>query len=141
MTTSNRKISAPRPHPETEHFWQAASDGLLLLKKCEACGQVHHYPRAICPYCLSDRTQWIEASGKGQVYSYSTMGKEDAAYTLAFVTLDEGVTMLTNLVDCDPKELSIGASVKVVFKPSEGGPAVPMFTLAHLASTVPEPAG
>ena len=50
------------------------------------------------------------------------------AYTLAFVTLDEGVTMMTNLVDCEPAAVSIGQRVRVVFKPSDGGHAVAMFT-------------
>ena len=128
MTTTNRKIMGPRPHPETELYWKAAADGQLLVKKCAACGEFHYYPRAVCPYCLSDRTEWIQASGKGQLYSYSTMGKDDAVYTLAYVTLDEGVTMLTNIVDCDNRNLRVGLGVKVVFKPSEGGAPVPMFT-------------
>lgn len=128
MTTVNRKIMAPRPHPETEQYWQAASEGQLLLKKCETCGEVHYYPRSICPYCLSDRTEWIKSSGKGQVYSYSTMGKEGAEYTLAYVALEEGVTMLTNIVDCEQNSLRVGLEVKVVFKPSDGGSPVPMFT-------------
>ncbi|WP_220634385.1 Zn-ribbon domain-containing OB-fold protein [Georgfuchsia toluolica] len=121
---------APRLHPETEQYWKAATEGRLLVKKCAACGEFHYYPRAICPYCLSDKTEWIQSSGRGQVYSYSAMGKEDAAYTLAYVTLDEGVTMLTNIVDCDASSLHVGLGVKVVFKPSDGGPPVPMFTPA-----------
>ena len=56
------------------------------------------------------------------------MGKGDAAWTLAFVTLDEGVTLMTNLVDCDPRQVAIGQRVRAVFKPSDGGHAVPMFT-------------
>lgn len=130
MTTTNRKIVAPRPHPETEAFWQAASKGELLLKKCTACGEIHYYPRAICPYCLSDQTEWVKASGRGTIYSYSTMGKPETAYTLAYVALAEGVTMLTNLVDCEPASLSVGLGVRVVFKPSDDGPPVPMFTPA-----------
>jgi uncharacterized OB-fold protein len=77
---------------------------------------------------MSAETQWQESPGTGVVYSFSTMGKEDAAYTLAYVTLDEGVTVMSNLIDCDPAQLSIGQKVRVVFKPSEGGHAVPMFT-------------
>jgi len=49
-------------------------------------------------------------------------------YALAYVTLDEGVTMMTNIVDCDLDAIRIGQRVKVVFKPTEGGPPVPMFT-------------
>jgi uncharacterized protein len=109
-------------------FWEAAQQGRLLLKRCSDCGSVHFYPRDICPTCLSGETEWIEASGEATIYSYSTMGRGEAAYTLAYVTLDEGVTMMTNLVDCDPRDLAVGHRVKVVFKPSDGGYPVPMFS-------------
>lgn len=123
-----RKIPAPRVLPESLPFWQAADEGRYLVKKCNSCGQVHHYPRDICPFCLSADTVWQDSPGTGVVYSFSTMGKDDAAYTLAYVTLDEGVTVMTNLVDCDPSQVVIGQKVRVVFTPTEGGHAVPMFT-------------
>jgi len=125
-----RTIPAPRVLPESRPFWSAADEGRLLVKTCRDCGEVHFYPRDICPHCLSERTEWTQAAGGGTVYSFSTMGKGDAAYTLAFVTLDEGVTMMTNLVDCDPRDVAIGQRVRVVFKPSDGGHAVPMFSPA-----------
>ncbi len=78
-----RKIPAPRPLPETAAYWQAADQGRLLVKRCTACGAHHHYPRDICPHCLSDATEWCEAAGTGTVYAFSTMGQGDAAYTLA----------------------------------------------------------
>lgn len=123
-----RKIPAPKVLPETQAYWMAADEDRLLVKRCNSCGQVHHYPRDICPHCLSSDTVWQDAAGTGTVYSFSTMGVGDAAYTLAFVTLDEGVTMMTNLVDCDPATVRIGDKVRVVFQPSQGGHAVPMFT-------------
>jgi uncharacterized protein len=123
-----RKISAPRVLPEALPFWQAADEGRYLVKKCKSCGQVHHYPRDICPFCLSADTVWQDSPGTGVVYSFSTMGKDDAAYTMAYVTLDEGITVMTNLVDCDPQNVNIGQKVRVVFQPTEGGHAVPMFT-------------
>ena len=49
-------------------------------------------------------------------------------YAIAYVTLDEGVTMLTNIVDCDLDTLRIGQRVKVCFKPTDGDAMVPMFT-------------
>lgn len=122
-----RAIPNPKVLPETQAFWTAANEGRLVVKRCNGCGQLHHYPRDICPHCLSDDTSWQDAAGTGTVYSFSTMGTADAAYTLAFVTLDEGVTLMTNLVDCDPATVSIGDAVTVVFKPSSGGQAVPMF--------------
>ncbi|WP_343676403.1 Zn-ribbon domain-containing OB-fold protein [Paraburkholderia heleia] len=125
-----RRTPAPRVLPEAMPFWEAAKEGRLLVKRCQDCGETHFYPRDICPHCMSANTEWLAASGLGTVYSFSTMGKEEARYTLAYVTLDEDVTMLTNLVDCDPAALSIGQRVKVVFKPSEGGYPVPMFAPA-----------
>ncbi|MEY2683752.1 MAG: hypothetical protein RJA09_896 [Pseudomonadota bacterium] len=123
-----RPIPAPKALPETQAYWTAADEGRLLVKRCNSCGRFHHYPRDICPHCLSADTVWQDAAGTGTVYSFSTMGVGDAAYTLAFVTLAEGVTLMTNLVDCDPNAVRIGDPVKVVFKPSNGGHAVPMFT-------------
>jgi len=132
MTTSTteRRIPAPMALPDTLAYWQAADEGRLLIKQCADCREVHFYPRDICPHCLSADTAWLPASGRGTIYSFSTMKRGEVAYTLAFVTLEEGVTMMTNLVDCDPAALAIGQPVRVVFKPSDGGHAVPMFTPA-----------
>lgn len=134
-----RKIPAPRVMPEAAPFWQAAQQGRYLVKRCRSCGEVHHYPRDICPFCLSDDTVWEDSPGLGEIYSFSTMGKDAAAYTLAYVTLDEGITVMSNLVDCDPASLQIGQRVRVVFKHADGAAgdgsqAVPMF--APLAGAV-----
>jgi uncharacterized OB-fold protein len=130
MAAPERKIPAPHAMPETQAYWDAAKEGTLLIRKCNACGELHFYPRTICPFCMSDRTEWQEASGKGVVYSYSVMRRAPVPYAIAYVTLEEGVTMMTNLVDCDFDRLRIGQGVRVVFKPSDGGPPVPMFTPA-----------
>jgi hypothetical protein len=130
MSAQQRAIPAPQATPEIQPFFDAAAQGRLLVKKCAACGELHHYPRALCPFCFSDRTEWIEASGRGTIYSYSVMRRVPVPYALAYVTLEEGVTMMTNIVDCDLDALRIGRAVKVVFKPTEGGgPHVAMFTV------------
>jgi len=130
MATKERTIPAPQPNVETQPYFDAASQGKLVIKKCTACGQAHHYPRALCPFCGSDRTEWIPASGRGIVYSYSVMRRAAPPYAIAYVTLSEGPTMMTNIVDCDLDQIRVGQNVKVVFKPSDGGAAVPMFTPA-----------
>jgi uncharacterized OB-fold protein len=130
MATPERKIPAPDVSDETRPFWEAAAAGRLLVKRCAACGETHHYPRSICPFCWSDRTEWREASGRGRVYSFSVMRRAPQPYAIAYVTLDEGVTMMTNIVDCDLDTIRIGQAVRVVFRPSDGGPPVPMFTPA-----------
>ena len=127
MATAERKIPAPPANPETKAFWDGAARGELLIKRCRACGRVHYYPRALCPFCGSDATEWQRASGSGTVYSYSVMRRTEVPYAIAYVTLEEGVTMMTNIVDCDLDAIRIGQAVTVTFKPSEGGPPVPMF--------------
>jgi len=112
----------------TESYWTAARQGLLKIKRCTGCSKVHFYPRALCPYCLSD-TEWIDASGLGTIYSVTVTRKAGPiAYALAYVTLDEGVSMLTNIVDCDLDTLRIGDRVKLCFKSADAENRVPMFT-------------
>ena len=130
MSTPERKIPAPPVSPETQPFWDAAAAGRLMIKKCGACGQVHYYPRALCPFCGSDRTEWLPASGRGTIYSYSVLRRVPVPYALAYVTLEEGATMMTNIVDCDLDRIRIGQPVRVVFRPTDGGPPVPMFAPA-----------
>ena len=79
---------------------------------------------------LASRARWITSSGRGTIYSYSVMRRVPVPYAIAYVTLEEGVTMMTNIVDCDLDAIRIGQRVKVVFKPTDGGPPVPMFTPA-----------
>jgi uncharacterized OB-fold protein len=69
----------------------------------------------------------VTASGRGTVYSYSVMRRVPIPYALAYVTLAEGVSMMTNIVDGDLDAIRIGQPVTVAFKPSDGGPPVPMF--------------
>ena len=130
MQSQDRRIQAPQPNPETKAFWDAATDGRLMIGKCNACGKAHYYPRAICPFCFGDRTELQQASGNGTVYAYSVMRRAPVPYAIAYVTLAEGPTMMTNIVDCDLDAIRIGQPVRLVFKPSDGGPPVPMFTPA-----------
>ena len=127
---AERTIPAPPMSPEVQPFFDAAAQGRLVIKRCAACGERHHYPRAACPFCFSDRTEWMDASGRGTIYSFSVMRRVPVPYVLAYVTLEEGVTMMTNIVDCDFDAIRIGQAVRVVFKPTDGGPPVPVFTLA-----------
>jgi len=129
-TAKTRVLPSPGVGPDNEAFVAAAKEGRFLLRWCDDCGQTHWYPRAVCPHCFSSRTQWKPASGRGTVYSYSTMQRVDPPYTLAYVTLDEGPTMMTNLVGAGPDAWRIGMKVKVQFQPSEDGTPVPVFAPA-----------
>ena len=130
MANAQRTIPAPEASPETKPFWDAAAQGKLLIKKCRSCGEAHYYPRTLCPFCGSDATEWLPAAGTGTLYSYSVMRRAEVPYAIAYVTLDEGPTMMTNLVQCDFDRLKIGQRMKVVFTPTDGGAPVPTFTPA-----------
>jgi uncharacterized OB-fold protein len=125
-----RTIASPEPNPETEAFWAAAKSGKFMIGSCKSCSKPHWYPRAICPHCFSDQTELKEANGTGEIYTFSVMKRSKIPFAIAYVTLDEGPKMMTNIVDTDLDSIKIGQKVKVVFKETEDGPPVPMFTPA-----------
>ncbi|KWW39231.1 putative OB-fold protein [Cupriavidus metallidurans] len=121
---------APEERPDNARFWQAAREGRLLVKVCESCGKPHWYPRVLCPFCMGD-TAWKEASGLGTVYAFSVTRRAGPnPFCIAYVTLEEGVTMMTHIVDCDLDTVRIGQPVRVRFSPSEDGAPVPTFAPA-----------
>ena len=125
-----RKIADPELNPGDKPYFDAAAEGKLMLKKCNACGEMHHYPRALCPFCFGD-CEWEQASGKGKVYTYSIMERANPPYAIGYVTLEEGPSVLTNFVEMDFKDLKIGQDMKVTFIQTEGdGPTMPFFTPA-----------
>ncbi len=127
MAAKERVIPAPMTNPETEPFWAAAREGKFLIRRCTACGKAHWYPRAVCPHCFSDRTEWRESRGTGTIYSVSVMKRAPEVYAIAYVTLDDGPTMMTNIVECDFDKVAIGDKVQVTFKPAEDGTPYPQF--------------
>ena len=127
MSQMERTYSDPDINMETAVYWESAKNGKLLVKTCKACGKLHYYPRTICPHCLSSDTDWVEASGRGSIYTYSVMRRTEIPYVIAYVTLEEGVTMLSNIVECDVDDVTVGQAVEVVFRVTEGGLALPVF--------------
>jgi uncharacterized OB-fold protein len=118
------------PTPGSEPYWEAANAGKLLLGYSNACQKYFYYPRGVCPMTLSTDVEMREAKGTGTIYTYSIMRAAKPVYVIAYVTLDEGPSMMTNIVDCDPESVKIGQKVKVVFKPREDGSKIPCFTPA-----------
>lgn len=134
-TIASRPLPAPEVNAETMAFWDAAASGRFMLPRCDDCHRHHWYPRALCPHCFSNRVSLQPASGQGVVYSFTVFRREKLPYVLAYVTLAEGPTMLTNLVDCDADALAVGQPVRVQLQATEGGPPVPVFRPA--AATQP----
>jgi uncharacterized protein len=125
-----------RPAPvlteDNEAFWRAAADGRLVIQRCTNCSAYHHPPRPMCPVCHSLELRWADMAGTGFVYSYSLLDhpKHPAfSYPVSAVVveLDEGVRIVSNLVDIDPQDISIGLRVEVVFEPTAEDLAVPVF--------------
>lgn len=117
------KKPLPRIDAESKGFWEACQRHELYVQQCRACGARRYYPRALCPTCLSDDTDWVLSSGRGTVYTYTVTYQNQAAgfrdelpYVLAYVELTDGVRMLTNIVGCDPKGVTIGMPVEVTFE-------------------------
>jgi uncharacterized OB-fold protein len=131
--TSALPAPAPAVNPETREYWAATAQGRLLLKRCLDCGSVIWYPRALCPDCASMNTEWFAASGRGRVYSYTLNHRGQGAYAqagpyvLAYVELDEGPRMMTNIVEADAGTLAVGLPVEAVFHDTGEGSALPRF--------------
>lgn len=129
------ELPAPAPEvtPETEPFWAATAEGRLVLAHCDGCGLVLWYPKSFCSACGTTGVSWVEASGRGTVYSFSVIRKGQGAYrdagpyALAYVELDEGPRVMTNVVECDLDALQVGQPVEVVFAPTGDGHALPRF--------------
>ena len=129
------ELPAPAPDqtPETADFWAATAGGRLLLKRCERCAAVGWYPRALCASCGSVELSGIAASGHGTVYSFTVVHRSlgsyrDAApYVIAYVELDEGPRVLTNIVGCEPELIHIGQSVTLEFHDTGEGSALYRF--------------
>jgi uncharacterized OB-fold protein len=130
---SNLPTPEPPVTPETKPFWDAAADNRLVLPRCTSCQTVIWYPRTFCPACHTEGVEWIDASGQGTVYSYAVTHKGEgpfaavSPFVLAYVELDEGPRVLTNIVDCDPAAVSVGQRVTVTFDTTDKGTAVPRF--------------
>jgi len=129
----------PYIHDETLPFWEGCKNHELRLQKCPDCGQIRFYPRSICSNCLSGNTEWVKAGGKGRVYSYTVSYRpaaeaflEDLPYNIAIIELDEGVRMMSNIVDCADEDLKIGMPVEVVFDDVTPDITLPRFKPAQL---------
>tara|TARA_R110002020_G_scaffold109430_16_gene253183 strand:+ start:48910 stop:49299 length:390 start_codon:yes stop_codon:yes gene_type:complete len=126
--SEQRIPETPGTNAENASFWEAANQKRFLIGGCTACGEPHFYPRSICPHCFSDATEWRESKGLGTIYSFSIMRRVPVPYAIAYVTLDEGPVIMTNIVDCDLDKIAIDQRVSVVFHEGDKGGAIPVFT-------------
>ena len=137
----------PAVQPWTEEFWRASKKHRLLIQECQNCRSLIFYPRKYCPQCWSADLGWREASGKAKVYTFAVMRDQvepkfmaDLPYVLAMVDLQEGVRMMTQIVQCEPAQVEIGMDVEVTFQDITDQHALPLFRPCDesLRTAVPE---
>jgi len=111
-----------------------------MLPKCEECGKPFFYPRILCPHCHSRRITWIQASGRGRLYSfeiaYQSLNpafKIKPPYILAMIELEEGPRLMSNLVniDPDPKLVTCDMPVEIVYERLTDDVTISLFQPAH----------
>jgi len=132
---SNLPTKPPRQNDDSAPFWAATAEGRFTLQRCDQCQEVVWWPRSLCPGCSSFDLEWFDASGEGTIYSFTVVHQSQGRtwnavtpYVLAYVELDEGPRVMTNIVDCDPEALAIDDRVRVVWDDTGEGNALPRFT-------------
>lgn len=116
------------PDSDDQWFWDGVRDHRLLLQRCDGCGRLRQPPGPRCPACGSFEWSTCEASGRGQVYSWIVSRHptkpDEHPRTVVLVELDEGVRLVSNLLD--GYEADVGMPVEVTFA-EVGGATLPQF--------------
>lgn len=107
----------------TQPFWDAARRHELMIPRCARCDAYFWYPRAACPSCLREDWEWTPVSGRGRLHSFTVVRQPgnpafepDVPYAYAIVQLDEGVRMISNIVDCEiPDGLAVDMPLEATF--------------------------
>ena len=113
--------------PDTAEFWRKTKDKVLGYQRCDDCGAIIFYPRQHCTACLSSNLTWLPASGHGTIYTYSIVRQSYhpffrglVPYAVAWIDLDEGPRMLSNITGVeDPATLAVGQRVVVDWEEHE----------------------
>ncbi|MES3000774.1 MAG: OB-fold domain-containing protein [Pseudomonadota bacterium] len=117
-------------YPENLPFWEAARTHKLVLPMCGDCKRCHWYPRTVCPLCGGLDISWAPSLGRGTVHSFSIQRRCIAKIILAYVRLEEGPVLMTNIVDCAFDDVAIGMKVQVKFLRTPEGRHAPFFAPA-----------
>lgn len=123
----------PLPDEASKPFFDGAMEGKLMLMRCRDCGRARLPSRKHCDSCLSENTEWFQASGKGTVRTFGVMHQkyhpaffEELPYNLAVVELEEGPRITSNIRGIDNSKITVGMAVNVEFEKYEDV-AIPKF--------------
>jgi uncharacterized OB-fold protein len=112
----------PRPYPQpdrdTAPFWQAQNEHRLVFQKCSGCGHVRYIVSPICPECHTFEHEWLESSGHGTIYSFTTVRHQThpafaPPYTVLLVEMEEGPRLVAQLRAPEDTDVKIGAAVHI----------------------------
>ncbi len=124
----------PEPSEASKPFFDGASEGKLRLQVCKQCNTWAYPPATICANCGSHELAWRDASGRGTVYAHGRLArpyhprhKDRLPLVLAQVDIEEGLRVMTNLVDVDPADVRVGDAVEVAFETFPDGGVIPVF--------------
>jgi uncharacterized OB-fold protein len=125
-------IPAPTIDPDNEGFWEGVKRQELVFQRCQGCGDWRHPPRPMCPKCRSLEKEWVPCKGRGRIHSWVTYQEAphpgfQAPYSVVLVELEEGMRLVSNMVDVRPEEIRIGMPVEVVFDPITEDIVLPKF--------------
>jgi len=117
-------LPTPTPvvDPDTQPYWDAAARDELVVPHCDDCDRSFWYPRGFCPRCGGTAIDWRPSSGRGEVYSFSVVRRaaepwgSHTPFVLAYVTLEDGVTVQGNVVECPSDRLVPGLAVRATFE-------------------------
>ena len=133
MTDHSGKF-IPRPRPETAAWWQSCQEHKLMIQRCSECGAFQFYPRIVCSACMGSQVELVQSAGRGKVRTFTVCRlpvakayAADVPYVVALIRLDEGPTMMSNIVECDPESVTIGMPVEVVFQEWSDEITIPQF--------------
>lgn len=148
MTQINDTLAVDRPAPRhysfSEPYWEGTREKKLLLQYCRQSGQYQFYPRPVSIFTGGRDLEWREVSGKGQVFSWTVaqiarppfLGH--TPYFVATVTLDEGVNVIANLINCPSECIAVGLRVRPVWAPLPDGTNLLLFTPEYATETEAE---
>jgi uncharacterized protein len=126
----------PTIDPESAPYWEGAKAGRLMIQHCKATDQYFLYSRILTPGVDDARVEWVQASGRGTIYSYTVARrpagaafKDDVPYVVASVELDEGARIMSNVVTDDPDAVRIGMRVEAVFDRVSDDLTIPKFKI------------
>lgn len=104
-------------------FYDGCRENKLLYQKCEDCNEVIFYPKQLCSNCFGRNLQWVSSSGKGIIHSFTICYDSvppafaaDTPFVLAIIRMEEGFTILSNIVECKFNELRSDLPVEVVYE-------------------------